>query len=249
MRSVILSYNKINLTRRCVDSVRKYESDDHIILVHNGSEKSIVSELQQTYPHISHLILPTNGGFSYGANQGLEFAFKLDPWATLITNDCELLTHIQPPEDPGFYAPLIYRRALTKIDSLGGIFNPLMGSLRHLRDIDESELILRKIIGKSLFNYFYIPGTSFVIDCATWSKLGGFDESLHTYWEDVDLSMRAHKTKLNLGIHPKLRILHHVGKTCHKKPFYTNYLFPKNRRTVSKRYSPFFLRPFQNLWL
>src|SRR6185437_1526529 len=134
------------------------------------------------------------------------------------------------------------------------VFKPWSGRLRHIRDEKEArgqcaphgETPSRRRFHP---NYFYVPGTAFWLDRKTWQTIGPFDESLHTYWEDVDFSARAHLHGAYVGVHPETAIVHSVGKTCHKLPFYTQYLFQRNRRVVSQRYSPKWLRPWQSLYL
>jgi GT2 family glycosyltransferase len=96
---------------------------------------------------------------------------------------------------------------------------------------------------------YYVPGTAFLLDRESWQKLAhdgrAFDESLHTYWEDVDLSMRAHAEKVKVAPWPAVQLLHKVGKTCHRNPFYTRFLFQRNRRIVSRRYVAAWMRPLQ----
>ncbi len=70
------------------------------------------------------------------------------------------------------------------------------------------------------------------------------DESLHTYWEDVDYSARTYLKGYKIGVIKDLKILHRVGKTCHQKPFYTTFLFQRNKRIVSIRHSYFLVRPY-----
>ena len=81
-----------------------------------------------------------------------------------------------------------------------------------------------------------VPGTSFLIHRDLFNQVGGFDESLFTYWEDVDFSQRVHAQGFPVGHHPHFSLRHGVGKTCHKQSYYTSYLFHRNRRRVSRRY-------------
>jgi GT2 family glycosyltransferase len=194
------------------------------------------------------LVIEQNKGFSGGANFALSAAFDMfgTNWVYFVTNDCELKTEPHEPQKPGLYAPLIHRRETQKIDSIGGVFNPFSGRLRHIYQIQEAFRFLRINSTPSTFReYFYVPGTAFYIDQNTFKQLGGFDESLHTYWEDVDLSVRAHKMGIHVAIAPDTLLTHKVGKTCHKDPFYTNTLFHRNRSIVSRRHTHLWLRPFQ----
>jgi GT2 family glycosyltransferase len=239
----ILSFNHPVHTSRAVQSVQKLVPDSQILLLHNGSRQEVETTLRNEFSSIHHITLKDNRGFTGGANHLLSEASQLSKWVMFITNDCELLSVSNGlPTKPGIYAPLIYRRSTSKIDSIGATFTPLTGRLRHLRK--------RPSLTDRVSRRFYIPGTAFLIDRDTWFELCDgdqklFDESLHTYWEDVDLSMRAHKRNIHMEPWPQIQLLHKIGKTCHKDPFYTRYLFQRNRRIVSRRYVSSWLRPLQ----
>jgi GT2 family glycosyltransferase len=248
----ILSFNHPDLTGRCVRAALS-NTTRAVFLLHNGSadkhEKRLRDEFHpESYPNVTHLRLTANAGFSGGCNYLLRHIFSLSEyeWVLLVTNDCQLQSLTDAPATPGLFAPLIYRRSTDKVDSLGATFEPWTGRLRHRRN--DNEPIKTKA---ARFNpkIFYVPGTAFWIHRETWRSIGGFDESLHTYWEDVDLSVKAQRLGLTVSVHATTTLIHGVGKTCHKQPFYTQYLFRRNRKTISRRYSPRWLRPLQSLWL
>lgn len=251
MQTCILSFNHPQHTSRCVRSTLPFLQPENLHLIHNGSRAENITQLKNEFPQIHHHTLEINKGFTGGANFALQTLFTTTntDWVFFVTNDCELLSTPTPPPKPGLFAPLIYRRKLTQIDSIGAVFYPLKGKLEHIRETPRalSELTHRSHLKHWQTRYFYVPGTAFYIHRETHQALQGFDESLHTYWEDVDLSARARQQSLTLGIHPTTQLLHKVGKTCHKDPFYTNVLFKKNRRTISQRYTPRWLHPLQNL--
>lgn len=245
MITCILSFNHPQLTSKCVTQTLKYVPQDKIILIHNGSRAENIQALQNEFRNIRHFTININKGFTNGANESLKYAFQKSQWVFFLTNDCLLLNTPTAPDQSGLFAPLIYRRSEQKIDSLGAIFYPNKKKLVHIKNKDiaqnwitKKSLPLRKTakLVKSVTGYFYVPGTAFFIDKKTFEAVGGFDETLHTYWEDVDLSVRAQHAGLQLGIHTQTQIIHKIGKTCHKDPFYTNHLFQKNRKTISQRY-------------
>lgn len=233
---MILSFNHPEWTERSVRSGLAHHSGEHIYLVHNGSEERWIKQHQSRIPEIKHLIIEKNRGFTGGTNFGLIYLFQIYDWVFFQTNDCLLLNPLVVPDRPGLFAPLIYRRNTGKIDSLGGQFIPHKRELKHCTSVDEFNKL-------KLFHKKYVPGTAFWLHKSVFTQVGLFDESLHTYWEDVDFSQRVLKQGLTLDIYPHTQLTHGVGKTCHKDPFYTNYLFQKNRQIVSAKYTPFFLRP------
>jgi len=249
----ILSYNKPQLTRECLDTTLKFVPPEHITLAHNGSKPEVIENLQTLYPKVIHHITPVNRGYTGGSNDLLTECFKKSEWTLFITNDCLLQNQPQTPQKPGLYAPTILRRQSPNIDSIGGLFQPVTGKLQHLRCPQKAETASaeRQTLKHRLLPvrpYFYVPGTAFYIHKSVFTHLGGFDESLHTYWEDVDFSARAYKARLHLGLMPDTVFRHKIGKTCHKDPFYTKTLFQRNRRIVSKRHSILHLPPLPQNW-
>lgn len=232
---LILSFNHPNITASLIDSILKKTTGKDIYLLHNGSRPEVVSELKNKFTSIKHLELEVNKGYTGGVNWGLKNLFNQYDWVYFFTNDTllESLSHSLPSKI-GFYGPQIFRRKLDKIDSLGGRFNPWLKKIWHCKS--EKEFFQFRLL-----NYRYLPGTAFLLHRDVFNMVGDFDESLHTYWEDVDFSMRCHQNKIPVGLVSDWKIIHKVGRTCHKDEFYTKKLFWENRETISKRYRKIFL--------
>ncbi len=223
---VVLSYNLPDLTERCLASIQKKASGVAVVVVHNGSSKKNFARLKKSFPHFQHLFLSENKHFSGGANHGIAQAFKNSEWLLFITNDCQLLELGQPPAQIGLAGPLIFARNIEKIDSIGGYLDFSTCRLSHCKS--ESEFKMQK--------NSYIPGTAFWIHRKVFVTVGGFDEGLETYWEDVDLSFRARQEQFPLMSATDTHIIHSIGKTCHKDVHYTTYLFQRNRWTICLKY-------------
>lgn len=228
-RLVILSYNHPQLTAKAVSSALGFIESSKIILFHNGSQVAHVEYLLKMFPQIQHHSQKENRGFSGGANEALRYAYLQSEWAFFMTNDCEL-TQLGKPSATYFYAaPLIFGRNKIKIDSIGGLYNLKHAHLRHCKSAEEFK--------KEDAVAPYIPGSAFWLHKTLFEKLNGFDESFHTYWEDVDFSLRASHEGFRLGLDLTTQLTHKGGKTCHKDSFYTSYLFQRNRLKVSRKYS------------
>jgi GT2 family glycosyltransferase len=252
---VILSYNHEGLTSKCVRSVLvHFKSHGPVYVVHNGTRTEARKKIEEefpaeTFPQLRHVILPVNLQFSGGANAGLEEAFNDGADSVLfLSNDTQLTrfdlealeNHIHG--NPAFLlAPQIEKRDTGMLDSFGAAVDLSSGKLEHLKDIDAP----RKFFGRDTAVQglrgaraarFYVPGAAFVISREAWNRVNGFDPSLGSYWEDVDLSLRARRRGVRLGTIPELAVKHGIGKTCHSDPLYTVYYFHRNRRLVSWRH-------------
>lgn len=238
---VLLSYNHLELTSRALASIIKSSAPfEKIFLIHNGSDEDIVKTLFSRFPTVEHVILKKNQGYAGGANFGLNEAFKSSDWVFFLTNDC-VLTNFEFPEPAfqGMLAPRIEIRKTGRVDSLGGKFKPGSAKLSHCR----TEAEFHSLLSARGSDLPYIPGTAFLIHKAVFLKLGGFQESLGTYWEDVDFSVRAFLSGFKLGTCSGVTIEHGVGKTCHKNPLYTLFYFQRNRKLISFRYASTWEKP------
>ena len=227
---VVLSYNKPNLTTRCLTSIidAGYDTGE-AYLIDNGSAPGILEEHLKQFSGLKSFRCENNLGFAGGFNFGLKSVFGSGHSSALfLTNDTEITAEAvehcmacAKQHRVGIVAPCItYRKHPDKIDSIGGSFNRETATLSHYKEVD-----LPPLLGES----DYVPGTALWISADAFQRLGGTDERYHTYWEDVDLSFRAHRAGIALARCYEARVRHGVGQTCHKKPIYTLYYFQRNR--------------------
>ncbi len=231
---VILSFNHPLHTARAVRSALNLKWP--LFLVHNGSLGQHTKALMDDFPEgplMKHVVLLKNRGYSGGVNEGLKVAFTEHDWAMLLTNDCEAMGPPLIPSTPQVVVPKIFRRSLLQVDSMGGHFEPSRGRLRHCKTSGEFENSKCR----------YVPGSSFLVHRKVFESCGGMDESLGTYWEDVDWSLRVQEKNFELSLDESWQVLHHVGKTCQKKSEYSIYYFQRNRKKISWKYTKPFEKP------
>ena len=222
----LLSYDHPDLTAKAVASVLSLNfSKEKLFLIHNGSELSHVNRLKTQFPDIRHLQTFENKGYSAGANFGFKEIFNIEENIFFLTNDTEVLELPKFfPQDLDLFSIPILKRNTQQLDSIQGVVNLRTGRLQHLRSFDSNLKPYMKT---------YVPGSAFGLTKKAFEILDGFDESFHTYWEDVDLSLRAAlQPTLRMGFSESFKVRHKIGKTCHKSRFYTLYLFQRNRRRV-----------------
>lgn len=214
----VLSFNHPELTAKCLKSVLAHVSPTNVFLTHNGSLEMHVNELKKQFPAITHVVLRENKGYTGGANKALSEALKVFESVLFLTNDTEAIQlPAHPPEN--FSSIKLLRRNSIEVDSVMGALNPKTGKLKHLKSLKDHN---KK-------HLTYIPGTAFWMNQSAFAILQGFDERFHTYWEDVDLSLRAHKNGVTVSYDENTIFRHKIGKTCHKDRFYTYELFQRNR--------------------
>ena len=230
--AAILSYNHPDHTANCLQSALNFFETKDIFLIHNGSLSQHIQTLKNQFPDIHHIELPTNKGFTGGANALLKFAFKSHPTVLFLTNDTELtavdFSFKNNLKDPALFFSSIklMKRNSNEVDSVMGGLDASYGQLSHQKSntVQNNKLIP------------YIPGTAFWISKKYFELLDGFDESFHTYWEDVDFSLRAQKLGLELNRDANTIAKHKIGKTCHKDRFYTYHLYQRNRGRFMRKH-------------
>ncbi len=234
----ILSFNKKNLTKRCINSVLDAGiTPEKVFLLHNGSAIITQDELRNLYPSINHKSINKNRGYSGGFNSLAEWVFSSGYKSVLfLTNDTIIIKgtletcHNSGEETgAGIIVPTIYYMNYPdKIDSSGGFFDRKKFTLSHYHKTELSVFLNPR--------NDYVPGTAFWITKKILLKLGGMDENYHTYWEDADFSFRCHKSGIKIARSFKAKIFHGIGQTCHKKPLYTTFYFQRNRILFCKTY-------------
>ena len=87
--------------------------------------------------------------------------------------------------------------------------------------------------------FFWLPGCCFAIRKNVFNQIGGFDESLFLFLEDVDLSWRMRLAGWDLHFVPESVVLHkYMASTSELHPSDIQYLFNRNRpRLILKNYS------------
>lgn len=95
---------------------------------------------------------------------------------------------------------------------------------------------------------FYCDGAAMFMPIHTFRKLGGFDEDLFTFTEDVDLSWRAHLLHIPFYNEPRAIVYHYGGgsirggirmkKKIYRTSYFRRYLGERNaQRNLLKNYT------------
>ena len=83
-----------------------------------------------------------------------------------------------------------------------------------------------------------VSGAALMIPAELLHELGGFDESLEAFGEDVDLSLRAVRRGVALRYVPEARILHQLGASYGRYGWRKVFLVERNRVRVAVRSLP-----------
>ncbi len=243
---VIPTYNGRHLLDACLRSVKACQpasSPIEVIVADDASTDGTVPWIDHHYPWVQVVSRKTNGGFCAAANGGI--AAARGTFIQLLNNDAEVTpgwaeAGLRPFDDPsvGSVAPLVLVRSdPSRVDSAGdgyaffgwpfkrGHGEPAENWSRHPAD---------EVLGAS--------GSSAIYRADVLKRLGGFDESFGSYYEDVDLAFRLRWAGYRCVFEPSCRVLHDVSATY-------DHGSPKLHRRMSRNAELIFWRNLPPWWI
>jgi GT2 family glycosyltransferase len=163
---LILTHNCLELTKRCVESVKEQDIETRIYIADNGSQDGTEEWMQSQ--DCTGIFFKKNMGVSFGWNYALGKMFdtlKLDH-ALVLNNDTEI--------PPWFY------RELLSCDV------PFVTGVTSTNRSEVAMPPVRSLTDGPDFS-------AFLIRRSAWGAIGPFDESMVHYCSDVDYDIRARK--------------------------------------------------------
>lgn len=224
---VIPSWNCLGDLRECLASLRAQQGvDAEIMVVDNGSADGTASFLEEE--GIPHLALPRNEGFARAVNLGvrrtespLVFVLNAD---TVLEPDCLARLVASMPSDPAVGG--VQPRILTldrgaprdrddpaaAVYSLGQALTPDGRGREEGRGLPQGSLPLvrREIFG--------LCGAACLVRRELLTELGGYEERYVSFYEDVDLNVRARIAGRRFCFEPEA-VVWHVGEATWRHGF------------------------------
>ncbi|MDU4659531.1 MAG: glycosyltransferase, partial [Clostridium butyricum] len=213
---VILTYNQLEYTKVCINSIRKYNSADNceIIIVDNNSTDGTVEWLKDQ-EDIKYILNNENRGFPAGCNQGIELSQK-DNDIFLLNNDTVVMPNSIFNLRMGLYSD-------ENIGATGAISN----SVAYYQQISEKFVDFNGYINFALNNNIpneliyekriKLIGFAMMIKRGVLDKVGLLDERFTPgNFEDDDLSFRIILEGYKLLL-CKDSYIHHFGSTSFKE--------------------------------
>ncbi len=183
-----------------------------VTVVDNASSDGTADAVEQRHPAVSLVRNERNLGFGAAINRA---ALELDgDVLVLVNNDvvCEprFLERITAPfGDPSIGSVagvLLQAHAPGLVDSAGIELDTTLGSWDHLWNRPVGEL-------EGAPDPVGPCGGAAAYRLELFRELGGFDETLFAYWEDVDLALRLRETGRRCVLARDARALHEHGQT------------------------------------
>ncbi len=234
---VIVSFHSRDTLPACLDSIERNAGGVpfEVIVVDNASLDGTVEWLRAR-PHVRVIENPDNLGFTRGVNQGLQRArgdalFVLNPDCEILPATFERLLGALRAE-PGVAAA-----APALVDERGRVARscgrfPSLWTL-----IAEHFGLARAIPGSAVFGGYkyggrametlgfvgWASGAALMIARSAYERVGGLDERIFMYLEEVDWCRRAASAGLNVRYEPSARVVH-VGQQSSRRVPHQIYL-------------------------
>jgi len=220
---IIVSYNTKDLLHQCLSSIAKSTDTltKEIIVVDNNSQDGSVEMVQTSFPSVKLLTFKNNRGFGVANNQGAkeaigEYLFFLNSDAYVKKTTLQTFFKLVNKSKAGL--------ASCRLENPDGSLQPQGGFLPHLFNIlfwmwfiDDIPFLNANIPAYQLRrpSFFlknqimgWVGGTALLIKRRLFADMGGFDEHIFMYTEDVDLCYRARYRQEKVFYFQKPRIIH-----------------------------------------
>lgn len=248
---VVPSWNTLRFLPRCLDSVRAQGAEAELLVVDNGSRDGSVDYLRRE--GIEHLALPENVGFATAVNLGVR---RVAAGTVLVLNaDTKL--------EPGCLERLL--EALDVDATLGGV-QPRILQADDGASVDSARLYSA---GQALTRdgrafelgmggeqrpelrrrreVFGVCGAACLLRRELFDELGGYDETYFSFYEDVDLNVRARIAGWRFEHVPEATVWH-VGNAAWSEGFQrpgaeNARLVARNRLSTQLKFVPLAAAP------
>lgn len=220
---IILSYNTKDLTLDCIKSIfLQYDKElkdgiFEIVVVDNASTDGSVSAISNFQLSLSDktslkiIKNKENYGFSKGNNIGAKNA--IGEYLLFLNSDTEI-------QDKGFLRMTEFMDLNGKVGILGGrlmntnkSFQRSAGNFYNVLNLSlllfgGGKLGLLTKSPAKITKIDWVSGASMMVNNKTFKKIGGFEEKLFMYMEDMELCFRAQKKGFLTYFYPNVSLLH-----------------------------------------
>lgn len=216
---IILSFNTEKLIQSCIESlVKQYKKqlenrEFEIIVVDNDSSDNTVTSLKKSSlaSYITLIENKENSGFSKGNNIGVKHA--KGKYVLFLNSDTQI-------QDQGLVEMVEYFQNHPKVGILGGRLkntdDTFQASAGVFYTLPRVFLLLLggERLGKLRFSpekettVDWVSGAMMMIEKAFFQKIGGFDDHIFMYMEDMELCFRVKKAGKQVIFYPACTVSH-----------------------------------------
>jgi GT2 family glycosyltransferase len=225
---IIVNWNTKEHLRRCLQSLTQHSAPRtphfEIIVVDNASVDGSAETVRREFPHVRLLVNDRNLGYAVANNQGAKIAkgcylLLLNP-DTVVPSEAiaRLVEFAESHPDVGIVAPKLVYPDGSLQPSVRSFPTPmalLFSALRLDRVFPQS-----RIFGRYRMTWFRYDqvievdqpmASALLVRKEAWERIGGMDETMPIFFNDVDLCWRLKKAGWRIYFLPDAVIVHHHG--------------------------------------
>lgn len=221
---IVLNYNGKDCLSQCLFSLQNIDYQRFfIVVVDNHSTDGSFDDAQVKFPQCHFLSLSQNKGFAAGMNVGMTYALgKGAEWVWIVNNDARverqalraLLDVAQVVPQAGLLSPLILNDDGSRWFAKARV-DWLRMRVSHQNPTKEE-------LAQPYYQSECLTGCALLLKRSCIEHVGMLDERFFLYYEDADLSLRAHQEGFSLLVVPSARVFHR--EQSEKNPRKTYFL-------------------------
>ena len=219
---IIVNWNVRDFLDRCLASLRQHVRDltFEVIVVDNASKDDSVQMVRSKYPEVLLIANEANNGFCRGNNQGLEvargeFVVLLNPDTEVYPGAMEtLVAFLRDHSDVGVVGPMLLSPEGLHMPN-GTRFPTLRRELMGVLGLHRFNQRAYDLEGYGREDFSQIAEVDVVCGACLMTRqsivrqIGGLDEQLFMYFEEVDFCRRVKAAGWKVFYVPEARVYHH----------------------------------------
>ena len=231
---VIVSYNGLKYLPAVLKSACDYGERAEIYVVDNASSDDSVDYVKKNWPAAKLTVCQTNLGFAGGYNVGIKQALADGAEAVLLLNQDTALTaggvgklasFLEQNPKLGLVQPRV-SLPNGRVNSLGNCYHYLGFGYAGGNGYSYDAALRRLPWFKKQSDIPYFSGAAVLIRAEALKQVGGFDEHLFLYHEDLELGLRMRCYGWGMQVVPEAEVIHHY----HFAPIANNFYYMERNR-------------------
>jgi N-acetylglucosaminyl-diphospho-decaprenol L-rhamnosyltransferase len=233
---IIPAHNGWRFTERCLQRLSAQTVAHDVVVCDNGSNDRTPDRVRSAFPTAHVLELGMNLGFGRACNEGVRSTSG--EAVVLLNNDVEcrpdflerLVAPFEDAEHIGSVAALLLMQGEEHIDSVGlAVDSTLAGYPRfHGRPVGEARVIRSTLVGPA--------GAAAAYRRSAWEDVGGLDEGVFAYGEDVDLALRLRAAGWSTAAAPGAVAVHRGSASAGRRSAWQRHQGGFSRGYFMRRY-------------
>jgi GT2 family glycosyltransferase len=233
----VLNWNGKDKTVKCLRSLfnSSYQNFS-VVVIDNASHDNSSETITTLFPQVKLIQNLKNLGFAAAQNQGINFALENGyEYIWILNNDTIidpqalhlLVAQMDSDSTVGSVSPVLIESEFPDISGIqfcGCAINWEFQYFEKFKRLDDALVSQEKNP-----ETFCLWGTALLIRTSILKRLGGFEEKLFAYFEDVDFCVRLIRAGFRSKIVPNAIVFHDGANDPAKRPPYYVYLNTRNK--------------------